>query len=181
MPSCASENERICRHNSLRDHVHQLAGSACLNPVKEARSLVPGSKTKPGDVYLPCWKGRPAALDVTVTSPLCNSYVRQAALTTGAALDLRKIAKRREHHNKCQRQGVAFFPLVVETLGGWDSEGADLIRAMSRQAAIRSNTDPSTLARHTFQRMGILLQRANALLLAARGPPAPPDHLSGVN
>ena len=64
---CGGNSDRILRHNSLRDAVFSAAQSAALAPRREAPSLVPGSQSRPADIYLPCWKrGRPAAVDVTV-------------------------------------------------------------------------------------------------------------------
>ena len=52
---CATENERICRHDSLRDLIFETATHAGLFPKKEVRSLVPDSQKRPGDVYIPTW------------------------------------------------------------------------------------------------------------------------------
>ena len=71
MVSCGGNGDRIHRHNSLRDVIFSVAQSAALSPRKELPSLIPGCSSKPADVFLPHWThGRPAALDVSVISPL---------------------------------------------------------------------------------------------------------------
>ena len=63
---CGHWGERITRHNSIRDHVHQMAAAAVLNPVKEGRFILPGNDRRPADIFLPNWaEGRDAAIDVT--------------------------------------------------------------------------------------------------------------------
>ena len=41
--ACSTENERICRHDALRDAIFEQASHAGLFPKKEARSLIPDS------------------------------------------------------------------------------------------------------------------------------------------
>ena len=72
-----------------------------------------------------------------------------------------------------------FVPLVVETLGGWDSDAVTHLRAIAKQASARSPTTHETVIRHFFQRLSVLLQRANAGLIASRAPPLPPPHILG--
>ena len=61
---CGGYPDRIHRHNSVRDAVF----SAALAPRREVPSLIPGTQSR---LFLPNWsRGRPAALDVTMVSPL---------------------------------------------------------------------------------------------------------------
>ena len=69
--ACGGNNDRVLRHNSLRDVIFSAVQSAALSPRREVPSLVPDSLSHPADVYLPHWShGRPATVDVTVISPL---------------------------------------------------------------------------------------------------------------
>ena len=82
---CSHWGERITRHNLLRDHLHDLAASACLSPVKEGRHLLPGANRRPADILIHSWDGGcDAALDVTVVHPLQTEFVSGAALTLQA-------------------------------------------------------------------------------------------------
>ena len=59
---CGGNGDRIHRHDSIRDALFSAAQTAALAPRKEAPSLIPGSSSRPADVYLPNWKrGKPAA------------------------------------------------------------------------------------------------------------------------
>ena len=71
---------------------------------------------------------------------------------------------------------MLFIPLVVETLGGWDAEAVTHLRAIAKQASVRSPAGQEIVIRQLFQR---LLQRANAGLIAARAPPLPPPYILG--
>ena len=83
---CGGNSDRILRHNSLRDAV-SAAQSAALAPRREAPSLVPGSQSRPADIYLTCWKrGHPVAVDVTVISTMQRSTIQGAAENQGHAL-----------------------------------------------------------------------------------------------
>ena len=68
---CGGNGDRILRHDSIRDAVFSAAQSADLAPRKEVPSLIPGTLSRPADIFLPNWqRGQPAALDVTVISTL---------------------------------------------------------------------------------------------------------------
>ena len=87
---CATENERICRHDALRDAIFEQARHAGLFPKREQR-VSQDSGRRPGDIYIPSWRNRPHAFDVAVTSPLCASNRCQSSLATGAAILGRRV------------------------------------------------------------------------------------------
>ena len=163
---CGGNSDRILRHNSLRDAVFSAAQSAALAPRREAPSLVPGSQSRPADIYLPCWKrGRPpAAVDVTVISTMQQSTIQGAAENQGHA---RRIAEERKfaaHVAACQAAGISFIPLAVETLGGLSVTAADTISSIGRLMGQRFGISPSESTRHLFQRLSISLWRGNATI-----------------
>ena len=86
----------------------------------------------PADVFLACWtRGRPAALDVLVISPLQQLTLQEAASSQGHALSVSVARKLAAHSLGCHSAGVSFVPLVVvETLGGWCEEAVQAIRAI---------------------------------------------------
>ena len=68
---CGGNNDHIFRHNALRDALFAASQSAALAPRKEVPSPIPGSQSRPADIFLPNWcRGQPAALDVTVISTM---------------------------------------------------------------------------------------------------------------
>ena len=126
------------------------------------------------------WRRKQTAFDVAVTSPLSQTALPQSHKTPGAALSLMKTHKLNKHHRPCQVNGVSFVPLVVETLGGWDTDAIFHLRAIAKQSAARSPLQAETATRQLFQRLSVLLQRANAGLIASRAPPPPPPYILGV-
>ena len=91
---------------------------AALAPRKEVPSLIPGTSSRPADVYLPNWmRGQPAALDVHVISTLQQLTLKEAAVTQGHALSVGEERKRAAHSEACHAVGVTFIPMVMESLG----------------------------------------------------------------
>jgi hypothetical protein len=104
---CATDGERIARHDRLRDAIFEAAASAALEPERECRDLFPNSTERPADVYLKSWvRGRDAALDVTITSPLQKSQVRREADHAGVALEAAKQRKMTRYYETCDNLGV---------------------------------------------------------------------------
>ena len=130
------------------------AQSAALAPQKEFPSLIPGSSSRPADVYLPNWKrGQPAALDVTVISTLQQQTLSGAAISPGHALRVGEMRKMSAHAESCRSVGVLFVPLVIESLGGWSDEASRTITSIGRLQGQRLGIPPSDSTRHLFQRL----------------------------
>ena len=58
---------------------------------------------------------------VTVAMPLQQATLAGAATTPGFALDYTFANKVRGSEEECRAQGIAFLPIVAESLGGWHS------------------------------------------------------------
>ena len=174
---CGGNNDRIFRHDSLREVLFSAAQSAALAPRREVPSLIPGSCSRPADLYLPVWKcGRPSALDITVISPLQKLTLAKAAVIQGSALLVAEERKRVAHANVCAEVGISFSPMAVETIGGWGKEAAETIHCIGRlQGLLRLGLDPSETITHLFQRLSVSLWRGNAAMWAARAPAVPPS------
>ena len=136
-----------------------------LHPTKEMPGLIPGSLSRPADIYINDWDGRKIAFDVSVTSPTQENLIFQAADRPAAAIEARKRQKIRVHAQNCRDQGVDFQPLVVETFGGWDSDALKFLKEMARIDARRWGKDEAIEIKQFFQRLSISLQRGNAALL----------------
>ena len=84
---CGGNKDLIHQHDSIRDALFSSAQSAALCPRKEIPSLIPGSKCRPADIYMPYWThGKPAALDVSITSPLQKLTLESSSMSQGHAL-----------------------------------------------------------------------------------------------
>ena len=162
------------RHDRIRDKIFRVAQHGSLNPRKEMPGLIPGTLSRPADVYVENWvDGRRVAFDVSVTSPTQDATILQAADRPAAAIEVRKAAKNRLHFSKCQEQGVHFQPLVVESFGGWDKDALIFLKELSRQDARRWGKDSALEIKYFFQRLSITLQRGNAALLIDRDEEPP--------
>ena len=176
---CEGNGDRIHRHDSLRDTLFSAAQSAALAPRKEVPSLIPGTSSRPADIFLPNWcRGRPAALDVTVISTLQSLTLAGAASTQGHALRVGEERKMAAHNEACLSMGVVFITLVVESLGGWSEEAVYNITRIGRLLEQRSpQKQPATCSR-TVQR--IVEKQCCHVVLEAPYPPrlGGRDHLT---
>ena len=179
--SYGTGGERISRHNHLRDALYKTAVAAGLGPTKEGRFLLPGADRRPADILVPNWAGgRDAALDVTVVNPLQVATLVGAATTPGHALSFAYNRKVRGDEEDCRRQGIAFLPMAAESFGGWHGVAEAEVKKLG--AALARNTGPEEeeAGRHLWGRLGILLQRGNAAILANRLPNHPTATVNGM-
>ena len=64
--------------------------------------LVPGSQSRPADVYIENWiDGGKLAFDVSVVSPTQDAILLHAADTPASAIKMRKASKVRDHFDAC--------------------------------------------------------------------------------
>ena len=153
---CGGNGDRISRHNSIRDVVFCAAQSAALAPSKETPNLVPNSQSRPADILIPNWsRGRPAALDVHVISPLQRQTLGQAASTPGHTLEVGTRRKLASHLSACRSVGVEFIPLVTETLGGLSGDTINTIRSLG--LAIEQRTGSPNSTKHLFKSLAVAL------------------------
>ena len=139
--------------------------------------MVPDSHSRPADVLLPTWsRGRPAALDVHIISPLQQHTLHEAASTPGHAPQVGVQRKLASHLSACRSAGVDFIPVVAETLGGLAEDTISTIRSLGEAIAQRVNPqDSSTCIKQLFHRVAIALWRGNACLWLHRQPTLPPS------
>ena len=162
---CGGNGDRIHRHDALRDALFSAAQSAALAPRREAPTLIPGTRSRPADIFLPNWcRGRPAALDVTVISTMQPLTQSGAASERGYALKVAEERKMAAHNAECRRAGISFVPLTVESLGGWSHEAALQISRIGRLVGQRYGSTPAEAVSQLFQRLSICLWRGNATM-----------------
>ena len=113
--------------------------------------MLSNSSARPADVFLPSWKdGSPAALDVTVISPMQQLTLAESAVTQGHALKVAADRKIAVHGPRCQQAGIQFFPLPVETLGGWSTGAASVLKEIGHWQAAHLDNLPSATTHHLF-------------------------------
>ena len=80
-------------------------------------------RTRPADILIPHWDlGKPAALDLTVTSTLNSSTLMEAGVTSGFAALVTEVHKHNSNDAKCSELGWTCIPIAVETYGCWGAE-----------------------------------------------------------
>ena len=168
---CSSGGDRIGRHNAVRDALFHIAGAASLSPILETGHIIPGSQRRPGDITIPNWaRGRPAAIDVTITSPLQQTTISGAAVEVGVAAHRREQAKDDQALGPCEASGVDFLPVAVETFGAWGPVGLKTISQVSQRWADRHGEPRPRALTWIHQKLSVALQRGNATMLLTRSP-----------
>ena len=90
----------------IRDVVFSSTQPAALCPRKEVPSLIPSSMSRPADVYLPSWtNGKPAALDVSVISPMQQLTLPGASTSQGYTTGVGEDRKQRPMVKDATRLG----------------------------------------------------------------------------
>ena len=88
------------------------------------------------------------------------------------ARQMRRHAKVRKHHARCDAQGVEFLPLAVCSYGGWLPEGEKFVGAIARRVADHTGQSPGVVASQLWQRLSVTLWRTNAQIVLHRAPRA---------
>ena len=104
-----------------------------------------------------------------MVSPLQALLVKKAAEEAGSAASKRyKDKLTKKYHQPCDREGIHFIPVVVETMGGWHPESASVLSKLARQLAAQTGVTNEETTRHFFQRLSILLVKGNSSLIMRR-------------
>ena len=113
-------------------------------------------------------KDCPAALDVTIISPMQLLTLEHASITPGHALHVTEKRKLAAHGEECRLEEVNFIPLVLDFLRGWGQDLIDVVEASGHLQVQRHGSYPSEAIHHLAQKISISLRRGNATLLTAR-------------
>ncbi|KAL5477904.1 hypothetical protein EMCRGX_G024759 [Ephydatia muelleri] len=135
--------------------------------------------TRPADILIAGWvRGKPAALDITITSPLCPAILDESCHQTGAAILAAETRKLHSNGPKCQELGWSCIPLAVETYGNWGKEAQDTISRLASDLAIHQSSTKSSVVAEIYGRLNMTLIRSIARAILARELPHPPNCLS---
>ena len=104
-------------------------------------------RTRPADILASNWLcGKPAAFDLSVTSPLNPSLLSEAGLTAGSAAVAAELRKHSGNDAKCSELGWTCIPLVVESYGAlWGRKAIEAFSRLASLLATRTNTPKSKL------------------------------------
>ena len=93
------------------------------------------------DILIAGWdRGKPAALDLTITSPLCSVILGESCYQAGAAALAAETRKLHSNGPKCQELGWSCIPLAVETYGNWGKQAHDAFSRLASFLAINQSS-----------------------------------------
>ena len=124
--TCRHGGDVVIRHNHLRDEIFNFCRRAHLSvSVERGHGLTRDlNNTRPADILIAGWeRGKPIALDITVTSPLCPAILGESCHQAGASTLAAEARKLHSNGPKCQELGWSCIPLAVETYGNWGQRG----------------------------------------------------------
>ena len=146
--TCKRGGDAVFRHNRLRVVVAESCRLAHLSVKVEAgNNLTPDhSHTRPADVLVQNWsRGRPAAFDICVTSPLNTLTLSEAGVCAGAAAQAGEVRKHSANDDKCGDLGWFCVPLVTETYGAWGAEAKACFSQLASRLSIRLQKPKSVI------------------------------------
>jgi len=110
--------------------------------------------------------GDTIAVDATVPHPQAPSYMNTGeALRQGAVAALAQHAKRSDYAREADEAGFEFFPLAIETLGGWCKSGRELMLRMpglTRSAQRLCGRTGAQMRQWATQAISVAVQQGNA-------------------
>ncbi|KAL5517642.1 hypothetical protein EMCRGX_G003228 [Ephydatia muelleri] len=174
--TCTHGGDVVTRHNRLRDVVANLFRQAHMGVTLEAGYVTleasyglthDNSCSRPADVLVTRWeKGLPAALDITVTSPLNPAILDESCSTAGvAAVAAEYVA----NDPKCFELGWTCVPLAVETYGNWGVEAQETFSRLASLLAASHSVSKSKATADIYGRLNLTLTRSVARAILARG------------
>ena len=170
--TCKKGGDVVTRHNQLRNVLAETCRRAHLSVKVEMGSNLTSEHdhSRPADILLPNWAlGKPAAFDISVTSPLNPKIISVAGLLAGAAALSTEERKHTENDPKCNALGL---PLVTESYGAWGKEAMDSFKMLASRLAIISGKPKSVVLSDLYSRLNLHLVRANATAILSRWLPS---------
>ena len=127
------------------------------------------SHSCPADILVPNWSvGKPAASDLSVTSPLNLNVLLEAGLTAGVAARATEPRKHEANDGKCRELGWVCVPMVVEAYGAWGAEAIESLLRLASRLATSSNKANAAVLNSLYGRLNLNLVKANATAILTR-------------
>ena len=123
--TCKCGGDAVLRHNKLRDILVESFHRAHIRVQVEAGSSLSQdrSNSRPADILVFDWDhGKPAALDLTVVSPLDANILKEEVMTAGAAAQAAEVRKHTANGQRCTNLEWSCIPLAVELYVAWGRE-----------------------------------------------------------
>ena len=127
------------------------------------------NKTRPADILLSNWfLGKPAALDVSITSLLNPLTLLEAGVLAKSAAQVTEARKHQANDPKCSEFGWVCVPMVAESYGAWGDEASSIISSIASRLATSTCKSKSVVLNDIYGRLNVHLVRANATAILSR-------------
>ncbi|KAL5509138.1 hypothetical protein EMCRGX_G004448 [Ephydatia muelleri] len=169
--TCRHGGDVVARHNRLRDIFANFCRRAHLSVQVEvgyglARDHI---NSRPADILVQGWdRGKPAAFDVTVTSPLTPVSLNNASASVGAAAYAAECRKHAANDTRCQELGWLCIPLAVETYSNWGKEAQSVFSRLSSLLSISQAIPKPKMLSEIYSRLNMSLVRSVARAIMGR-------------
>ena len=87
--------------------------------------------------------------------------------------------KLHKYREVCANEGIDFYPLVFESLGGISSVAQSHLVKLCEAVAQANNSDGKEVTKHFFGRLSVLVWKGNAQLISSRFPSHAPPYVDG--
>jgi Reverse transcriptase (RNA-dependent DNA polymerase) len=159
---CKRAPGRAARHHVLNDAIARAFATAGVPVSKEPAGLSRSDGKRPdGMTLIPWLSGRAALWDVTVICTTADSYMATAASEAGAVAELAAARKRSKYQDLTAQYD--FYPLAFESHGAMCTDSMELLGELGRRMSIKTGENRETA--YLFQRISVIIQRFNAVLL----------------
>ena len=111
---------------------------------------------------------KPAAFDVTVTSPLTPATLHDACNSAGVAAHKAECRKHSSDDPKCQELGWVCVPLAVESYGNWGKEAENTFARLASILLISLHYPKAKVLTEIYGRLNISLVRSVARAIMSR-------------
>eukprot|EP00731_Ephydatia_muelleri_P001739 Em0001g1739a len=169
--TCKYGGDVVSRHNKIRDILVETCRCAHIGvQVEVGNNLTHDhNKTRPADIVLSNWfLGKPAALDVSITSPLNPLTLLEAGVLAKSAAQVTEARKHQANDPKCSGLGWVCVPMVAESYGAWGDEASSIISSIASRLATSTCKSKSVVLNDIYGRLNVHLVRANATAILSR-------------
>eukprot|EP00731_Ephydatia_muelleri_P016164 Em0009g588a len=169
--TCRHDGDVVAQHNRLRDIFANFCRRAHLSvQVKVGYGLARDHiNSCPADILVQGWdRGKPAAFDVTVTSPLTPVSLNNASASVGAAAYAAECRKHAANDTRCQELGWLCIPLAVETYGNWGKEAQSVFSRLASLLSISQAIPKPKMLSELYSRLNMSLVRSVARAIMRR-------------
>ena len=169
--TCKYGGDVVSRHNKIRDILVETCRRAHIGvQVEVGNNLTHDhNKTRPADILLSNWfLGKPAALDVSITSPLNPLTLLEAGVLAKSAAQVTEARKHQANDPKFSELGWVCVPMVAESYGAWGNEASSIISSIASRLATSTCKSKSVVLNDIYGRLNVHLVRANATAILSR-------------